>query len=369
MRDTIPSMEHSRIKERIRVLFEEIKNNKIKILICIFVVLLIIILSFTIKWNRPAKSSVIRNQLPSITQSGIRTLIIEPDQGPQPVLSLIHNASHSIDLVMYEMTDKDISDALIDAAHRGVSVRVLLNLGYFGKKENAYNDLAYQYLTQHGIQVHWTPGSFALTHQKTLIVDNTQALIMTWNFVPKYYSTGRDFGIIDTDTTDVTAIEQTFSADWNNMQIVPSLGDDLVWSPSSEADMMLLIHNAKKSLDIYNEEINYDQIINALKDAQSRGVIVRIIMTYSTPNKPIFSDLIQHGIGVHTFSGTKKLYIHAKMIVADQDYAYIGSQNFSFNSLNKNRELGIFLYDQGILASLEHTFGIDWNNGKAYVPK
>ncbi len=363
-------MENSQLHERIRTLIQKIKTHKIKIIIWIFLVLIIIVLSFVIHWNRPVKNSVIRNQLPDISQiSNNLTLITEPDQGTAPVLSLIHTASTSIDLVMYEMTDKDISNALIAAQKRGVHVRVMLNQGYYGKPEKNINELAYEYLQQGGVQVHWTPSSFALTHQKTLIIDNTKALIMTWNFVPKYYPTARDFGILNTDQNDVTAIEQTFSADWNNQQITSPLADDLVWSPSSETDMMLIIKNAKKSLDIYNEEINYDQIIQALKDAQARGVSVRIIMTYATADKPIFTDLKNSGVDIHTFSGTKKLYIHAKAIIADESYAFIGSENFSFTSLNKNRELGMFINDTRIISSLEHTFAGDWQNGKEFMVK
>ena len=355
------------LRQRFNALIEKIKAHKIQVILWSVFILLIIILSFTLHWNRPPKETVIRTQLPQTASStGLLSLITEPDQGVTPVLNLLNNAQKSIDLVMYQMTDKEISDALISARGRGLNVRVLLNLGYFGKKETTTNDLVYEYLQKGGVQVHWTPGSFALTHQKTLVIDNNKALIMTWNFVPKYYPTGRDFGILDADQTDVNAIEETFSADWNNQQISSSLGDDLVWSPTSENDMLLVIKNAKTSLDIYNEEINYQTITDALKDAHARGVTVRIIMTYSTANKPIFTDLINSGIQVHTYSGTKKLYIHAKSIVADKSYAFVGSENFSFNSLNKNLELGIFVKDSEIISSIENTFNSDWQNGKAF---
>ncbi len=133
--------------------------------------------------------------------------------------------------------------------------------------------------------------------------------------------------------------------------------------------MLLIIQSAKKTLDIYNEEMNYDEVTTALKNAESRGVTVRIIMTYTTPDKPIFNDLTRENIRIHTFSGKKNLYIHAKVIVADGNYAYVGSQNFSFNSLNKNRELGIFLGDQKNVTSIENTFSKDWQDGKEFVVK
>ena len=57
------------------------------------------------------------------------------------------------------------------------------------------------------------------------------------------------------------------------------------------------------------------------------------------------------------------------MILADKNIAFIGSENFSYTSLNKNRELGIFVQDANILASLEKTFNTDWANGKEYIVK
>ena len=364
-------MEPSPFNQHNTPFFKKVKNQKIRIIVWVILILIIIFLSFKIKWNKPPQATIARTELPNIVvPNESLSLITEPDQGTQPILSLIQNAAKSVDLVMYQMSDKNISDALIAAAHRGVSVRVLLNQGYFGKQEGVGNSLEYEYLQKAGVPVHWTPASFALTHQKTLIIDNNQALIMTWNFVPKYYATGRDFGILDTNQNDVNAIEQTFSADWNNTQITPSLGDDLVWSPGSQNDLLLIINNTKQSLDIYNEEINSEDIISALKEAGKRGVSVRLLMTYATANKRIYSDLQDSGVKVHTFAASsKKLYIHAKMILADKSEAFVGSENFSFTSLNKNRELGIFLKDPQILSSLENTFVTDWQNARDFVMK
>jgi cardiolipin synthase len=359
---------YSVIMQKVLTLTKNIKANKTSAALRSFFVLVIIVLSFTLSWNKPPSVSVVRNELPvNSTSNGLTKIIIEPDDGITPVLNLINNAEKSIDLVIYQMTDKDISDALINAKERGVHVRVLLNLGYYGKKENTTNDLAYQYLQNGGVEVHWAPKYFALTHQKTLVIDNNKALIMTWNFVPKYYPTGRDFGILDSDINDVTAIEKTFEADWNNKQIDTQLGDDLVWSPSSENDLLLIIENTKETLDIYNEEMNYDVITKAIKSAEARGVQVRIVMTYNSANKQVFNDLIESGAEIHTYSASsKKIYIHAKTIISDSKYAFVGSENFSFNSLNKNRELGIFVKDSSVISPLLNTFNFDFQNGKVF---
>ena len=189
---------------------------------------------------------------------------------------------------------------------------------------------------------------------------------MTFNFAPAYYATGRDFGIIDADQNDVQAIEDTFNKDWNNQNLNANHGDDLVWSPGADADMLLIINSAQKELDIYNEEMADTRIVNALQNAVKRGVAVNIVMTYQSADKENLNELKNSGVILHLFHGEKGTYIHAKMILADQAHAFLGSENFSYGSLDQNRELGIFLSDPSIISSLSKTFSTDWQNAKEF---
>ena len=338
-----------------------------------FIVIVAIVLSIASylynQKNAPVKA-VARTEVPAVTlPSGTLGLITEPEQGTAPVMAMIQSAQKSIDLVMYEFKDKDIADALIAAQKRGVAVRVLVDHGYYGAPDGM-NDNLYAYLQNASVPIEWTPSSFALTHQKTMVVDNATALIMTFNFTPEYYATSRDFGVTDTDPTDVKAIEDTFANDWNNVSAPNENGTDLVWSPGSENEMLLTINSAKTSLDVYNEEMADTPVIDALKAAVARGVTVRVVMTYSTTYKPAFAELEAAGVDVKTFgSGKTTLYIHAKMILADDSEAFLGSENFSTSSLDSNRELGLFITDPAILASLKNTFDTDYANARVFTLK
>ena len=356
-------MVHSTFKEKFGALILKIKTHPILSCLCVLLLISFLIFAYTHPLVNAFKG---RTVLPKAAlPAGTFTLTTEPEAGMAPVLEMIKNASQSIDLVMYEFEDKQIADALIDAEKRGVSVRVILNQGYEGKPEKA-NEPAYAYLEAGGVPVHWAPNYFALTHQKTLITDKNETMIMTFNFTPEYYDTSRDFGLLDTDQNDVTAIENTFDADWNDKQIGIENADDLVWSPHSESDMLLIIQSAKKELDIYNEEMEDTNIIDALEDAVKKGIDVNVIMTYQTADKDAFNELKNAGVHVSLFHGEKGLYIHAKVIIADDSYAFLGSENFSYSSLEKNRELGIFISDQTILNSLMRTFNTDWVNAKEF---
>jgi len=293
-------------------------------------------------------------------------LITEPEDGMAPVERLIESASSSVDLVMYEFSDKDIETLLAKRAREGVAVRVILDNGYFGAG-SAVNEEAFDYLRSNGVQVRWSPAYFALTHQKTLVIDDTQVLVMTFNFSPQYYKSDRDFGVVDTDPDDVDSTERTFNADWNGHHISSQDGDDLVWSPNAREQLLSLIGNATSSLEVYNEEMQDPQIISALEQAAVRGVNVEVVMTYSANWKTAFASLSNAGVHVRTYAANAPLYIHAKVIIADNAQAFAGSENFSSTSLDQNRELGLVVSDRTTVASIAKIFAADWQNATPFL--
>lgn len=284
-----------------------------------------------------------------------------------PVLNLINNAKSSVNLVMYELEDSRVEQALAGAESRGVNVRVLLNEGYYGKPDKTNpNQNAYDYLQTHHVPVRWTPSYFALTHQKTLVVDGKTGVIMTFNLTPQYYASSRDFGVIDKDSRDVSAIETVFNADWQDQKITAQDGDALLWSPGAEAATINLINQAKKSLKIYNEEMEDSKIVSALDAAAMRGVNVEVVMTDSSEWQSNFTKLKNNGVHVRTFAANAALYIHAKMVVVDNTSAFLGSENFSTTSLDRNRELGLILSDKGVISRLNATFSGDYTTATPY---
>ena len=168
--------------------------------------------------------------------AGTLSLITEPDAGIGPLLHAISSARSSLDLVMYELEDTQAQAALAADEHRGVHVRVLLDGGYYGQGA-PQNQAAYSDLRSHGVAVRWTPHAFALTHQKTFVVDGRTAYILTLNLTSQYYSTSRDFAVADRNPKDVSAIEATFNADWTTGPSPPAMapatwcGPRARWAP------------------------------------------------------------------------------------------------------------------------------------------
>jgi cardiolipin synthase len=296
------------------------------------------------------------------------SLITEPGPGDRPFIALIDSARHSVEVTMYELTDELIEQALVAAASRGVHVAVLLDDGQYGAGR-ALNDTAYDYLAAHGVSMAWAPAYFALTHQKSILIDRRVAAIMTLNLTPEYYESSRDYAVLDYRPADVAAIAQTFNADVRQQRLAPSAGSgDLVWSPGAQTPIGALIAHARRSVEIESEEMDDPAITGELCRAARRGVRVQVLMTYKAVWREVLAYLAGCGAQVHTYPESAALYIHAKLIRVDARAVFIGSQNFSRQSLTYNRELGIITHSPPILASTGDTFSADFAGAQPYEP-
>jgi cardiolipin synthase A/B len=291
-------------------------------------------------------------------------LVTEPDQGLSPIYRLLSSATRTIDMTMYELADPTAEQLLAQAAARGVAVRVILDRNL----ELRNNQRAYDYLQQNAVQVVWAARKFAATHQKSIVVDGATAAIMTLNLTSRYYATTRDFAVLDTDPVDIAAIQQVFDADFSDDATSTPTGADLVWSPTQANGSLLdLIRSARTSLQIEAEEMSDSAIVAALADAARAGVRVQVVMTYDKSYTKNFTKLADAGAQVNTYSPDAALYIHAKVILADYGTPnaalFIGSENFSDTSLERNRELGMIVTDLAVLSSINRTLAADFHGG------
>ena len=296
------------------------------------------------------------------------TLVTLPNQGLTSTYAFMNSATTSLDMVMYELTDTTASGDLVAIGENGIKVRVILDQN----DEKSANTPAYNQLKgATNVSVIWANPTYEATHEKSIVVDDSRALIMTYNLTSQYYSTSRDFGVFDNDPNDVAAIETTFNADFVNGTITPPEGDDLIWSPTnSESSLLALINNSTSSLLVENEEMSASVIVSALGNAAKRGVSCTIIMTANSDYTSELNTLKSDGCKIATYAETASLYIHAKVILADYGTTvakvYIGSENFSNASLTKNRELGLINSDAATMTSIDTTLTSDYKGGTPY---
>jgi cardiolipin synthase A/B len=302
--------------------------------------------------------------IPASAATATYTLYTEPAKGFSPVYDLINGAKTSIDLTMYELEDSTAEKDLAAAEKRGVDVRVILD-----QREESDNSAAYNYLKNNGVHVVYSWSKYYYTHEKSMVVDGTTAMIMTANLTSQYYSTSRDFLVTDTNAADVAAIVKAFNADYAHESVTPGDGADLVWSPTnSQTKLLALINGATSSLRIYSEEMDDTAIENALVSAAKRGVDVQLGGENEDGEYDrAYTTLADAGVHISYYSNPDGFYIHGKVVEADYGKSdakvFIGSENFSNTSLNENRELGLIISNTTIMSSIATTFASDFKNG------
>jgi phosphatidylserine/phosphatidylglycerophosphate/cardiolipin synthase-like enzyme len=297
------------------------------------------------------------------------TLVTEPDQGLTAIYNLIATATKSIDMTMYELTDVTVMDAFQSAAAKGIAVRVILNQS---GSQKATNTPAYTFLQKNKCGVHWSNPAFSVTHQKTITIDAATSAIMTLNLTPDDYAMTRDFAVITNDAADVAAIETTFNADYINATITAPTGDNLVWSPSNSLSSLLaIINGAQASLLISQEEFEETDLENALLAALKRGVQVTLVQE-NLENKynTTLTTLKNAGAKIAVYTSSTGYYIHAKTVLADYGTAtakmFVGSENFTENSLEDNRELGLIFSDAACMTGVHNAITKDFSGGTPY---
>jgi phosphatidylserine/phosphatidylglycerophosphate/cardiolipin synthase-like enzyme len=283
-----------------------------------------------------------------------------------PLYNFMSSARQSLDMTMYELSDPAAEQILIADHKRGVRVRVLLDHDYSGV---SVNQAAYATLSSAGVPVAWANGS-EIFHQKTITVDGDESAVMTGNLTAQYYATTRDLVVMDSQVSDVAAIESVFATDWSGAAPSPGPpGSDLVWSPGSEPQLAALIGSATRSVVVENEEMDSAAIEDALESDAGRGVDVTVVMTADSDWDAAFSQLEADGVHVVLYPDTASaLYIHAKVIDVDGANAFIGSENFSTASLDYNRELGLITASASVLGPLNSTLSSDIASGQPQQP-
>jgi phosphatidylserine/phosphatidylglycerophosphate/cardiolipin synthase-like enzyme len=296
------------------------------------------------------------------------TLITEPADDLTPIYNLLSSAKKSIDMTIYELTDITVTSMLGKAAAAGIAVRVILDQN----DEKKSNTPAYNYLQENHVAVHWANPTYMATHQKTITVDQATAALMTLNLTPTDYATTRDFAVITNNAADIAAIETTFNADFQNQSITPPTGENLVWSPTnSSSALLVLIGSAKTSLLISQEEFDDPSIETALEAALKRGVAVTLVQeNLENQYDSVLKTLKSAGAHIAVYTSSTGYYIHAKTVLADYGTPaaklFVGSENFTSESLGKNRELGLIFSDQGCMTGVNTAITADFKGGTPF---
>ncbi len=296
------------------------------------------------------------------------TIFFEPDAGVTPFLNVINSAQKNLKVEVYVMTAKDIFEALGKATKRGVNVQVILTQHPYNMEAQA--KYAYENLKSMGVVVKWAPTRFTYDHAKFVISDDSTAIFGTSNLTYSGVSQNFEANVLTKDPQLIKALVTVFNADWNNIRAGSVPREFLVLSPNSENDILWLIKSAKKTLKIAEEEVPEGNVFDAIKAAAKRGTKVQIVEPKSSVKNAsgqyTLSSLAIAGVEVGL---VKEPFIHAKMIISDDNYLFIGSENVSYTSMYKNREVGAILANRKLILQASSRFDSLWKTAFTLPPK
>jgi cardiolipin synthase A/B len=295
-----------------------------------------------------------------------RSLIVMPDDSAQPILEAIVAAKKSLRIKMFLFSDPALLAAVIAAQKRGVKVWVMLNPARRGGEPE--NEATRKKLEQAGVKVIDSNPAFAVTHEKSMVVDEETAFVKSLNWETKNLTETRDYAVVTTNDTEVQEIINCFEADWHRKEFDAGKHARLIWCNYNGRDRIAeFIDGAKHTLFVQNERYQDAVIIERLVRAARRGVKIHVM---ARPPHTLKKEKLVEGVGgirilddvgvkVHKL---KHLKLHAKMLLADGKRAIVGSINLSPGSFDSRRELAIEVTDKHVVKRLHHVAHYDWKH-------
>ena len=297
-----------------------------------------------------------------------RYLVVLPDDSVRPILDAIDHAETSLRIKMFVFSDPNILEAVIKAHRRGVKMRIMLNpTRRNGEKEN---DKSRKQLCAAGIEVIDSSPSFELTHEKSMVVDDNSAWIISLNWETENLTETRDYAVVTSHAHEVNEIIECFEADWARSKFEPGEHSHMIWCVGNARQRIAhFIDETKHSLWVQNERYQDPLIIEHLVRASRRGVKVHIMAR--SPHTLKKEKLIEGvaglrilddvGVKVHRVHGLK---LHAKLLFADGARAIVGSINLAPGSFNSRRELAIEVHDKEVVDRVHKLVHYDWENSR-----
>jgi phosphatidylserine/phosphatidylglycerophosphate/cardiolipin synthase-like enzyme len=146
-------------------------------------------------------------------------------------------------------------------------------------------------------------------------------------------------------------MNRLFDADWHGEPFKPKELPLAISPYNSRRKIIELLNSADRSIRIIDAKVEDQQVMGLLLRKASSGCDIKIISrdTYYNEVVPNFH--------------VKKLArykLHAKCVVVDSKYFFVGSQNLRSVSLDRRREVGLIVEDDAMARKIERVFDEDW---------
>lgn len=311
----------------------------------------------------------------------------------------IDRATTFVNLQFYIFADDGtgqvVADALIRAAGRGVTVRVIYDhVGSFKTSRRFWRRLGEAGVQAHpffrvsfpllGTRVNWR------NHRKLAVIDGHTGYIGGMNLADRYVNGGRyghwrDCHVRLTGPA-VNGLQYSFAVDWCFMggKLIEDRMPSYPFEPPQSASTVLQVLTAGPTSQWHNiANVLFDAIaaarqrvyiqtpyflptgemMRALQVAALSHVDVRVMMPARCDSAMLrlgsysyIKECLMAGIKVYLYTPGM---LHSKMMIVDDEFATVGSTNFDFRSFEHNFEANLLIYSKAVNAALSQTFARD----------
>ena len=334
-------------------------------------------------------------------------LIETPDEILEAIADDIRRARSSCHLQFYIWQGggkvTEIEDALMEAAAKGVTVRIILDS--IGSQDYLKSERV-RTLRSAGIRIHEAlpagliKALFARidirNHRKIVVIDGEIAYTGSQNMVdPRFFKQESNVGqwidvMVRITGPVVESLAGTFISDWylesNDQQLLNLESDEAFEDVRKRTDVHILertgdtavqlvpsgpglvpeaihslllttIYSARDELILTTPYFVPDEsLLTALKSAAQRGVHVTLIVPQKNDSRLVhyasrahYYELAKSGVRIMLFHGG---LLHSKTITVDREFSLFGSVNLDMRSFWLNFEATLFIYDRSFADEL-----------------
>jgi phosphatidylserine/phosphatidylglycerophosphate/cardiolipin synthase-like enzyme len=128
-----------------------------------------------------------------VTVKSPSTSYVSPDYAKDTLLTAIGSATVSFELYIYQITDTDITNAIVNLYNNGVNVSLLVSNKIYDSTDSQLAQTCYKTLYSAGLKIRRAPSFFRFEHLKMFVIDGKKVGLSSGNFSPSDYPDGSSF--------------------------------------------------------------------------------------------------------------------------------------------------------------------------------